>query len=50
MTRQTHHRATIIIRPTTVIKDKNDEKGRAIKKGSDKIMRTFNGKGADESV
>ena len=43
---QTHFQA-ILIRPTTVTRDASDVKIRATKNGSDKIMRTFNGKVAD---
>ena len=50
MTRQTHHQATILIRPMTVITDASDVKRRAIGKLSNKIMRIFNGKAADDSV
>ena len=50
MTRQTHHQAAILIRPTTVIKYASDARGRATGKKSDQIMRTFNRKDADDSV
>ena len=50
MTRQTHHRATIRIRLTTVITDASNVIGKAIKKVSDQTMRMFNGKVADNSV
>ena len=47
---QTHHQATILIRLTIVITDTNDIRGRAIRKISDQIMRTFNGNVADDSI
>ena len=50
MTRQTHLRATIQTQPMTVITDRSKIKRSAINKGSDQIMRTFNGKVADDSV
>ena len=50
MTHQTHLRATIQIRPMTVIIYARDTKRRAIEKWSDKIMRTFNYRVADDSV
>ena len=50
ITRQTHHRANILIRPKIVIKDANNVRLRAIGKGSDKIMHTFNGKVADNII
>ena len=50
MTHPTHLRAMILIRPMTVIIDVNYTNIRNIGKGSDKTMRNFNGKIADDSV
>ena len=48
-TRKTHRRA-ILIRPTTVITDANKKEEKRSENGSDQIMRTFNGKVADDSI
>ena len=50
ITRKTHHRATIMIRPTIVITVSKDVRGKAIGKQSDKAMRTFNGRCVDDSI
>ena len=50
ITRMTQHQVTILIRPTIVITDANNVRGRAIRKISNKIMRTFNCKVADDSI
>ena len=50
MTRLTHLRAMILIRPMTVIIDVNNKKIKTSEEVSDQIMRNFNGKIADASV
>ena len=50
MTLQTQHRVTILIRSMIVITDASNVKRSAIEKGSNKIMRTFDGKVSDDSV
>ena len=45
-----NHRQAILIRPMTVNIDARDIKGRALERGYDKVMGTFNGKVADDSV
>ena len=44
------YQATILIRLTTVITDAKDVRGKAIGKGPNQILCTFNGKFADDSV
>ena len=44
MTCQTHHRATILIRPTIVIIAANNATRRAIRKGSDKLCTQLTAK------
>ena len=53
MTRQTHPRVMTLIHlihPRTVIIDVDDAKKETSEKGSDQIMRNFNGKIADDSI
>ena len=50
MTRQTNFRATILIRPTTVNADTSGVREKAFGYKTDQIVRTFNGKVADNRV